>query len=88
MLEVEAEAPQFVELCRPRSHHEAMLIKQLLEQNGIAVIIQGGHSLSLMPHLAFSGELRLKVAAGQADLARQLYRAYFEGDRGSELTWP
>jgi hypothetical protein len=60
-----------------------MLIKQLLERTGIPVIIQGGHSLSLMPHLAFSGELRLKVAAEQAELARQLYQAYFEADPSS-----
>jgi|SRR5215210_6948588 len=71
---------KFVELCRPRLYPIAMLIKQTLEQHGITVLIQGGHSISVMPYLAFGGELRLMVAQEQQDHARQLYEAYFESD--------
>jgi hypothetical protein len=70
----------FVELCRPRGFPVAMLIKQMLEQNGVAVLVQGGHALSVLPHLAFGGELRVLVDAEQLEFARALYRAYFESD--------
>ncbi len=52
---------EFVELCRPQSNPEAMFIKETLEQNNVTVLIQGMHSLSLMPHLAFGGQLRVLV---------------------------
>lgn len=71
---------EFVELCRPWTHPEAMLIKQTLEQNHVAVMIQGMHSLSVMPHLAFGGQLRVLVARQQLEYARALYKAYFESD--------
>ncbi|HJQ69984.1 MAG TPA: hypothetical protein VKA70_13485 [Blastocatellia bacterium] len=71
---------EMVELCRPRAFPVAMLIKQMLEQNGIAATVQGGQSLSLLPHLAFGGELRVFVASDQLDYARALYNAYFESD--------
>jgi hypothetical protein len=71
---------QFVELCRPLTNPEAMLIKDTLEQNNVAVLIQGVHSLSLMPHLAFGGQLRLLVGQDQFEYAQALYRAYFESD--------
>jgi hypothetical protein len=82
---VETERPRdreakFVELCRPRLHPVAMLIKQTLEQHGVSVLIQGGHSISVMPYLAFGGELRVLVASDQLDYARELYAAYFESD--------
>jgi hypothetical protein len=69
---------EFVELCRPQTHPEAMFIKQTLEQNNVAVLIQGAHSLSVMPHLAFGGQLRVLVAREQLEYARALYKAYFE----------
>jgi hypothetical protein len=70
----------YVELCRPRLHPVAMLIKQMLEQNHVSVIIQGGHSLSVMPHLAYIGELRVLVEQEQLEFARGLYKAYFESN--------
>lgn len=57
-----------------------MLIKQMLEQNGVAVMVQGGHSLSVLPHLAFGGEMRVMVDGEQLEFAQALYRAYFESD--------
>ena len=75
----------YVELCRPRLHPVAMLIKQMLEQNSVNVIIQGGHSLSVMPHLAYIGELRVLVEEEQLEFARGLYQAYFESNE--EIDW-
>ena len=69
---------EFVELCRPKLIPIAQLIKQTLEQNGVPTIVQGGNALSLMPHLAFGGELRVLVDSQQEEFARQLYQAYFE----------
>lgn len=76
---------EFVELCRPQIYPVAMLIKEMLEQNGIPVFIKGGHSLSVMPHLAFGGELRVLVASNRLEYARALYRAYFESDEDTDF---
>jgi len=73
---------EFTELCRPRLHAVALLIKQTLEQNGVTVLIQGAHSISVIPSLALFGELRLLVARDQLEYARELYKAYFESDEG------
>ena len=85
--EVESEKRRikYVELCRPPIYPVAMLIKQVLEQNGINAIIQGGHSLSVLPHLVFGGELRIMVDSDQFDYALDIYQAYFEGDEDAEL---
>lgn len=77
---------EFVELCRPQSNPEAMFIKETLEQNNVAVMIQGMHSLSLMPHLAFGGQLRVLVARDQLEYAQALYKAYFESDEGTDYS--
>lgn len=74
---------QFVELCRPQTNPEALFIKDTLEQNNVVVMIQGMHSLSLMPHLAFGGQLRVLVAQDQLEYAAALYKAYFESDEES-----
>jgi hypothetical protein len=71
---------EFVELCRPLSNPEAMFIKATLEQNNIAVIIQGIHSSWVMPHLAFGGQLRLLVDREQFEYASAIYKAYFESE--------
>lgn len=71
---------EFVELCRPRFYPIAMLIKQTLERHGIAVYVPGANTLSLLPQLAFGGELRVLVDREQCDFARELYKAYFEND--------
>lgn len=79
---------KFVELCRPPIYPVAMLIKQVLEQNGINAIIQGGHSLSVLPHLAFGGELRVMVDKSQLEYARDIYQAYFESDDDADRSLP
>ena len=71
---------EFIELCRPWNYPEAMLVKETLEQNGVAVLIQGTHSLSIMPHLVFGGQLRVLVDRSQLEYARDLFKAYFESD--------
>ena len=71
---------KLAELCRPRIYSLAMLIKQTLEQNGVPAMLQGGNAFSVMPHLAFSGELRVVVNSAQLEYARELYAAYFEND--------
>lgn len=76
--EEERRPVEYVELCRPRLYPVAMLVKQLLEQHDVRVIVQGAHSLSVMPHLAMLGELRVLVESERLDLARHLYAAYFE----------
>ena len=76
---------EFVELCRPLTNPEAMLIKATLEQNNVAVLIQGMHSLSLMPQLAFGGQLRVLVGRNQFAYAQALYKAFFESDDESEF---
>jgi hypothetical protein len=73
---------EFVELCRPHTHPEAMFIKETLEKQNVAVMIQGMHSLSLMPYLAFGGQLRVFVGRHQLEYARAIYKAYFESDEG------
>ena len=83
--ESEREEVEFVELCRPWTHPEAMLIKQTLEQNHVAVMIQGMHSLSVMPHLAFGGQLRVLVGRNQLEYAQALYKAFFESDEEAEF---
>jgi hypothetical protein len=75
---------EFVELCRPQTNPEAMFIKETLEQNNVAVMIRGMHSLSLMPYLAFGGQLRVLVARDQLEYARALYKAFFESDEGTD----
>ncbi len=75
----------FVELCRPSHYAVAMLIKQMLEQNGVPAWIKGGHSLTVLPHLMFGGELRILVEASQHEYAWNLYQAYFEGNNEEEF---
>jgi|SRR5262244_2391585 len=67
-----------VELCRPRLYSLAMLIKQTLEQNGVAAMVLGANAFSVMPHLAFSGEMRVIVNSQQLEYAREVYAAYFQ----------
>ena len=77
---VEGGEGEFVELCRPLSYPLAMLVKQTLEQNGVAAVMHGEHSLSVQPHLVFGGQLRVLVPSNQLEFARELYKAYFESD--------
>jgi len=75
------EPVRLIELCRPKLYPLAMLIKETLEQNGVRVVVSGANSLSVLPHLAFSGELRVLVGSDQIEFARELYHAYFEGNK-------
>jgi Putative prokaryotic signal transducing protein len=77
---------EFVELCRPQTNPEAMFIKETLEQNNVGVMIQGMHSLSLLPQLAFGGHLRVLVPRDQLEYAQALYKAYFESEEGSDYS--
>lgn len=77
---------EFVELCRPQSNPEAMFIKATLEQNNIAVMIQGIHSSWVMPHLAFGGQLRVLVGREQLEYATAIYKAYFESEEGTDYS--
>jgi len=79
-----AEPVRFVALCQPAIYPVAMLIKQMLEQHEVVVLIRGGNSLSVMPHLAFGGELRVLVDSRQFEYARALYEAYFEAEDGTD----
>lgn len=72
--------PKLVELCRPRLYSLAMLIKQTLDQNGVPAMVLGGNAFSVMPHLAFSGEMRVMVSESHLEYARELYAAYFQND--------
>lgn len=76
---------EFAELCRPVAYPVAMVLKQMLEQNGVSAIVQGGHSLSILPHLVFGGELRVMVDRSQLEYARALYRAYFEANEETDF---
>ena len=77
---------EFVELCRPRLFAVAMLIKDTLEQHGVTVLLQGGHLSSVLPQLAFGGEMRLMVASDQLEHAQALYQAYFERDEEGDFS--
>ena len=77
---------EFVELCRPQSNPEAMFIKATLEQNNIAVMIQGIHSSWVMPHLAFGGQLRVLVGREQLEYAKAIYKAFFESEEGIDYS--
>jgi hypothetical protein len=80
--EKESREIEFVELCRPKLYPVAMLIKGTLEQNGVLALVNGGNAISLLPHLAFGGELRVLVDREQLEFARELYEAYFENQDG------
>lgn len=82
---VDCRPVEYVELCRPRLYPVAMLIKQVLEQHDVRAIVQGAHSLSVLPHLAMLGELRVLVESERLDLAHRVYRAYFETTDDTEF---
>ena len=77
---VESDQLEFVELCRPKLYPIAMLVKQKLEQNGVQAWVQGGNAISVLPQLAFGGELRVFVEKAKLDFAQEIYKAYFEPD--------
>ena len=73
---------EYVELCRPPNYAVGMLIKQMLEQNHVAALLKGGSSISVLPYLAFGGQLIVLVDASRIEYAKELYTAYFESEEG------
>lgn len=71
---------EFVELCRPKLYPIAMLVKQKLEQHDVQAWVQGGNAISVMPQLAFGGDLRVFVEKEKLDFAKEIYKAYFDTD--------
>jgi periplasmic divalent cation tolerance protein len=58
---------------------EAGMVRELLENNGISAVMQGGNFGGLEPLLIPGGysEIRLSVAEKDFDRARELYQAFF-----------
>lgn len=58
---------------------EAGMVGELLENNGLTVVLQGGNFGGLEPLLIPGGysEIRLCVAENEYDQARELYQAFF-----------
>ena len=82
--EVELEEVELVELARLSMPGEAGMIKELLENNGIDVIIQGASLNNLMP--GGYSETVLLVKQSDLDRAQPLYDAFFEPQEGDDLT--
>ena len=82
--EVELEEVELVELARLSMPGEAGMIKELLENNGIDVIIQGASLNNLMP--GGYSETLLLVKQSDLDRAQPLYDAFFEPQEGDDLT--
>lgn len=61
---------------------EAGMVKELLENNGLTTVLQGGNFGGLEPLLMPGGysEIRLSVAESDYDRARELYQAFFSSE--------
>ena len=61
---------------------EAGMVAELLENNGISAVLQGGNFGGLEPLLMPGGysEIRLGVAESDYDRARDLYTAFFSSE--------
>lgn len=61
---------------------EAGMVRELLENNGISAVLQGGNFGGLEPLLMPGGysEIRLCVAQADYDKARELYQAFFSSE--------
>ena len=61
---------------------EAGMVKELLENNGLSAVLQGGNFGGLEPLLIPGGysEIRLGVAANDFEQARALYKAFFSSE--------
>jgi hypothetical protein len=72
---------ELVELAGFATSSEADMVKELLEQNGIGVIVRG----EVDPIGATSGAEPTTLLVEQRDLqrARELYEAYFAGDEAA-----
>jgi Putative prokaryotic signal transducing protein len=73
----------FVTLAHFAKSIEAEMARELLANNGINAILQGGYFGGLEPLLTPGGfsEIQLLVPEEEFERARQLYEAFFESER-------
>jgi hypothetical protein len=73
----------FVTLANFAKTTEAEMARELLVNNGVYAVLQGGHFGGLEPLLTPGGfsEIQLLVPAHEFETARQLYEAFFESER-------
>jgi len=73
----------FVTLAHFAKSIEAEMARELLANNGINAILQGGYFGGLEPLLTPGGfsEIQLLVPEEEFEHARQLYEAFFESER-------
>jgi hypothetical protein len=75
----------FVTLAYFAKSIEAEMARELLANNGIDAILQGGYFVGLEPLLVPGGfsEIQLLVPEDEFERARQLYEAFFRSERQS-----
>jgi hypothetical protein len=73
----------FVTLANFPNTAEAEMARELLINNGVGAVLQGDFHGGLEPALtpARFSEVELLVPEGEFERARQLYEAFFEGER-------
>jgi len=79
----EEQEVELVELARLSKTGNAGMIKELLENNGIDVIVQGASLTNLWP--GGLSETVLLVKESDQERAQQLYDAFFEPQEGDDL---
>jgi hypothetical protein len=77
------QASPFIPLAHFAKSIEAEMARELLANNGIDAILQGGYFGGLEPLLTPGGfsEIQLLVPEEEFERARQLYEAFFESER-------
>ena len=75
----------FVTLAHFAKSIEAEMARELLANNGIDAVLQGASSVWLEPLVEPGGfsKIQLLVPENELERARQLYEAFFGGDRQS-----
>jgi hypothetical protein len=73
----------FIKLAHFAKSAEAEMARELLANNGIDAVLQGVFFGGLEPLLATGGfsEIQLLVPQEEFERARELYEAFFEGER-------
>jgi hypothetical protein len=73
----------FVTLAHFAKSTEAEMARELLANNGIDAVLQGGYFGGLEPLLTPGGfsKIQLLVPEDELDAERQLYEAFFENER-------
>ena len=79
----EEQEVELIELARLTNSGDAGMIKELLENNGIDVIVQGASLNNLWP--GGLSEIVLLVKETDQARAQQLYDAFFEPQDGDDL---